>query len=292
MPQITLQFWIIKVCCTTVGETLADYLTNDAGLGQGGTLALMGFFLLLALAGQFYVDHYVPALYWLAVILMSIEGTLITDCVHDFFGVELWVTTVIFLVLMLVVFGMWYKDQHTLDIHSVYTVRREAWYWAAILLTFACGTASGDFLASKMGSLWLPFVVFSLWLGVIAMAWAYSLLPRLSCGLLSVESSTIFLFWFAYIITRPLGASIGDGLAHGPESEHTVDDPGPGAGLGPMWTSLLLLLLILINVVYLTVTKKDLMTAKEEAALKEKEKLSAAHAPAAGVTMATMATMA
>src|SRR3954454_6555433 len=144
VPELTLYFWIIKVLCTTVGETAADFLNDNLGLGLTKTTFVTGAVLVVALVFQFRVRRYVPGIYWLAVVLISVVGTLITDNLTDNFGVSLVTTTVVFSFVLAAVFAAWYAVEKTLSIHTIFTTRREAFYWLAVLFTFALGTAAGD----------------------------------------------------------------------------------------------------------------------------------------------------
>src|SRR6478735_12296461 len=149
VPEITLYFWVIKVLCTTVGETAADFLNDNLGLGLTTTTFVMSAVLAVALVFQFRLRRYVPGVYWLAVVLISIVGTLITDNLTDNFGVSLVTTTIVFSVCLALVFAAWYASERTLSIHTIVTTRREAFYWLTVLFTFALGTAAGDLLAEK-----------------------------------------------------------------------------------------------------------------------------------------------
>jgi uncharacterized membrane-anchored protein len=228
VPQITLAFWIVKILCTTVGETGADYLAVDAGLGQGLTSALMGALLLLALVTQLRSPRYTPWKYWLTVVLVSVVGTQITDLMTDGLGISLYASTPAFAVLLAIIFAAWWRVERTLSIHDIKTPRRELFYWAAILCTFAMGTAAGD-LATE--ALHLGFargaIAFG---GLIALAW---LAFRLG-------GHAVLTFWIAYILTRPFGAALGDLL--------TQAGTHGGLGMGVMWTSALFLTVIVLLV--------------------------------------------
>src|SRR5882762_11313453 len=150
VPEITIFFWIIKVLCTTVGETAADFLNSALGLGLTGTTIAIGSLLIIMLIFQFVLRRYVPGIYWLAVVLISIVGTLITDNLTDNFGVSLETTTIVFSLVLAAVFAVWYACEKTLSVHTIYTLRREAFYWLAILFTFALGTAAGDLAAERL----------------------------------------------------------------------------------------------------------------------------------------------
>src|SRR6476661_10590376 len=195
VPAITATFWVIKVLSTTIGETFADYLSVNVGLGPGVTDAAMASVLVVALIIQFRTRRYTPWIYWLCVVLVSIVGTQITDFFTDTLGVSLYLSTGVFAVLLAAVFTIWYRQEGTLAITSIDTPRREGFYWAAILVTFALGTAAGD-LATEALSLGFRNGVF-LFGGLIAVTW---LARRLG-------ANGVVTFWIAYILTRPLGAS-------------------------------------------------------------------------------------
>jgi uncharacterized membrane-anchored protein len=238
VPEVTVYFWIIKVLCTTVGESAADYLNETLGFGLNGTIAVMSVLLAAAIAAQIRARSYIPAIYWVTVVLISIVGTLITDELSDGFGVSLVLSTPAFAVVLAATFGFWYASEHTLSIHTVHTARREGFYWAAILFTFALGTAAGDLVAERFGlGYWVSAILFAAVIAVIA---------AIRFGL---QANAIISFWLAYIMTRPLGASIGDYL-----SQAKADG---GFGLGTVATSGLFLTAILALVVYLTITKRD-----------------------------------
>ena len=151
VPEVTLYFWIIKILCTTVGETAADYMNDTLGFGLTNTTYFMGAVLIACLIAQFRLRKYVPGVYWLAVVLISIFGTLITDNLVDNLGVPLETTTIAFTIALAVTFAVWYASERTLSIHTIVTTRREAFYWLAVLFTFALGTAAGDLFAERMG---------------------------------------------------------------------------------------------------------------------------------------------
>ncbi|GAC1594465.1 MAG: membrane protein [Ginsengibacter sp.] len=240
VPQITLFFWIIKILCTTVGETCADWLNENLKLGLTGTSVVMGILLIIALIVQFRVNRYIPSIYWLTVVLISVVGTLITDNLTDNLGVSLQTTTIVFATALSITFIIWYMSEKTLSIHKVNTTKREAFYWLAILFTFALGTAAGDLLAEslKLGYL--------LSLGIFA---AVIALDFLAYKIFRINA--VLAFWIAYILTRPLGASIGDYMSQ--------DQKNGGLGLGPVVTSVIFLVAILATVIYLSKTKKDVI---------------------------------
>ena len=240
VPEITFYFWVIKILCTTVGETAADFLNTNLNLGLTGTSVAMSVLLIITLFFQFRSRKYIPGIYWLAVVLISVVGTLITDNLTDNLGVSLELATVVFGVALAITFIVWYASEKTLSIHKIDTLRREGFYWLAILFTFALGTAAGDLLAEslKLGYL-LSAGIFA---GSIVIAFgAYKYL----------KLNAVLTFWVAYILTRPLGASIGDYLSQ------SHDDGG--LGLGTVITSVIFLVAILATVIYLTITKKDVI---------------------------------
>ncbi|MFI1994946.1 hypothetical protein [Actinoplanes sp. NPDC020271] len=229
VPAITATFWVIKILSTTVGETFADYLTVNVGLGPLVTDALMMAVLAAALVVQFRTRQYTPWIYWLCVVLVSIVGTQITDFFTDTLGISLYLSTAVFAVILAVVFAVWYRQERTLAITSIDTPRREAFYWGAILTTFALGTASGD-LATEALSLGFRTgtIIFA---GLILVTWLAS----------RYGASLVLTFWIAYVLTRPLGASLGDLLTQ-------AKDFG-GLDLGASATSLLFFTVIVILVV-------------------------------------------
>ncbi|MEU7962805.1 hypothetical protein AB0D09_04950 [Streptomyces sp. NPDC049097] len=243
VPEVTVYFWLIKVLCTTVGETAADLLNSNAGLGLTGVSVLMSALLAIVLVVQFRTRAYRPGIYWLAVALISIVGTLISDNLTDNMGVPLETSTIVFALLLAIVFLVWYRRERTLSIHHIDTTGRESFYWLAVLFTFALGTAAGDLVSERMDlGYWLSAVLFAMAIAAVALA-------RFTLDLNAVCS-----FWVAYILTRPLGASIGDYL-----SQSTADG---GLGFGTVVTSALFLAVILGLVVYLAVTRRGVTERK------------------------------
>lgn len=232
VPEVTIWFWIIKVLCTTVGETAADYLSTTLNLGLTGTTLVMSVALAGALVWQFKSKQYVPGIYWLAVVLISVVGTLVTDNLTDRFNVNLITTTTIFGVVLSLVFAAWQVKEHTLSIHSIRTTRREAFYWLTILFTFALGTAAGDLVAEKINiGYWKSALVFSGLIVVVTVAHKV------------FHANAIAMFWAGYILTRPLGASIGDYM-----SQAKADG---GLGIGTTGTSVVFLGVIGLVVIYM-----------------------------------------
>ena len=242
VSAVTIFFWIIKVLCTTVGETASDFLNVNLGLGLIGTSIIMGILFLIVLFLQFRATKYVPGLYWLTVVLISVFGTLVTDNLTDGMGVPLEFSTILFSICLLLTFVAWYLSEKDLSVHSIYTMRREAFYWLAILFTFALGTASGDLMAEGLGLGYLTT-------GLIVCACIICAAVAWRAGLDSVLS-----FWMIYIMTRPLGASLGDFLSQSTESG--------GLGLGATITSVIFLAAILVTVVFSHRHKKGFVTRR------------------------------
>jgi uncharacterized membrane-anchored protein len=243
VPEVTIYFWVIKILCTTVGETAADLLNENLGLGLTNTSYIMAALLIVTLVFQFRTRRYIPGIYWLAVVLISVVGTLISDNLTDNYGVTLETTTTVFAASLAVVFVAWYAVEKTLSIHSIVTTRREGFYWLAILFTFALGTSAGDLTAERLE---LGFFV-----SVLLFA---GLILAVTIAHLRFKLNAVLSFWIAYILTRPLGASIGDFL-----SQPRTDG---GQGLGTIATSCVFLTAILALVVYLTRTRRDLETVE------------------------------
>jgi uncharacterized membrane-anchored protein len=238
VPEVTLFFWVIKILATTVGETAADFLATNVGLGLGGTTLLMSAVFVIVLVIQFRTRRYVPGVYWLTVVLISVVGTLVTDNLTDGLGVSLVVSTVVFAVALALTFAAWYASERTLSIHTIVTSRREAFYWLAILFTFALGTAAGDLVDERFG--------LGYWATALLVA---ALIAAVTVSHLVFRAGAVLCFWIAYILTRPLGASLGDGF-----SQAKTDG---GLGLGTTVTSAIFLAVILAVVAYLAVSRRD-----------------------------------
>lgn len=235
VPKVTLDFWLIKLLAVTMGETAADYLAVNMGLGLTATSIIMTVVLLVALVLQFRQKRYVPWSYWLAVVLISVVGTLVTDNMVDNFGIRLTTSTIFFTVALIATFALWYASERTLSIHTVFTNRREAFYWLAILFTFALGTAAGDLVSEQFG---LGYFNTGILFGMI--------IASLTFGYFFLGLDPILGFWLAYIFTRPLGASLGDFLSQPHEYG--------GLNLGTTLTSMIFLGLIALTVVYMTLS--------------------------------------
>jgi uncharacterized membrane-anchored protein len=239
VPEVTIFFWVIKIMCTTVGETAADYLNDNLGFGLTKTTYATGALLIVLLAVQFRLRRYVPTVYWAVVVVISVFGTLITDNMTDRYNVPLTTSTILFSIVLAAVFASWYAVERTLSIHTIFTTRREAFYWLAILFTFALGTAAGDLCAEKLD---LGYAVSILIFGglIAAVTFAHYVL----------NLNAVLSFWLAYILTRPLGASIGDEMS---QNSHKYG----GLGLGTTGTSYIFLGSILALVIYLSITRRD-----------------------------------
>jgi len=239
VPEVTVFFWIIKVLCTTVGETLSDFLNVNLGFGLALTTIIMGIAFFIVLYFQFRATKYIPGVYWLTVVLISVFGTLVTDNLTDGLGVPLEISTVVFGVLLGLTFLFWYLSEKTLSIHSIFTRKREMFYWLTILFTFALGTAVGDLYSEQLGLGYLRTgLTVTLIIACVYLAWKF------------LKLDAVLGFWIAYIFTRPLGASFGDYLSQPKEYG--------GLGLGATVTSIIFLIPILAIVIFLAVTKFDI----------------------------------
>jgi uncharacterized membrane-anchored protein len=233
VPPVTLIFWMIKVMSTTVGETGADYLAVHVGLGTAITDGIMLTLLIAALLAQLRARQYVPWRYWLTVVLVSVVGTQITDFLTDRLDINLYTSTVVFAEFLAAIFAIWYAVERTLSIHTIVTLRRELFYWAVILFTFALGTAAGD-LATEALMMGFNLGVLAFGALIAAIAAAYFL-----------GANAVLTFWIAYILTRPLGASLGDLLSQAQSNG--------GLGLGTVHTSIGFLVVIVTLVTVLSI---------------------------------------
>jgi len=243
VPEVTLWFWVIKILCTTVGESFADWINTSLGVGLTATAVIFTVVLAVILGIQLRLTRYVPLVYWLTVVVFSVTGTLYTDILTDSQGVPLAVSTGVFSVALAVVFGVWYAREHTLSIHSIVTTPRELFYWLAVLVTFALGTAAGDWTLQLTGwgpgtSVLLPAAL----IVSIVIGWR-------------LGANAVLSFWLAYILTRPLGANLGDWFA-----SSTADG---GLGLGTAVTSAIFLTAILVTVIYLTISRSDVIDERD-----------------------------
>jgi uncharacterized membrane-anchored protein len=234
VPAVTMAFWLIKIMSTTVGETGADYLAVHVGLGTRTTDGIVVVLLIVALFLQLQARRYVPWRYWLTVVLVSVVGTQITDALTDGLDVSLYLSTSVFAVALAGTFTVWYSVERTLSIRTIVTTRRELFYWAAILVTFALGTAAGDLATEELQlGFRLGAVVFAAMIAIVAIAYDRGANP-------------IVTFWIAYVLTRPLGASLGDLLSQA----RTYG----GFGFGTIITSAAFLIVIVALVAVLSVT--------------------------------------
>ena len=233
VPEVTAAFWIIKILSTTVGETGADYLAVHVGWGSSVTSIVMSLLLGILLFFQICQNRYIPSIYWLTVVSVSVVGTQITDILTDKLEVSLYLSTAGFSIALALTFWSWYHSEKTLAMQSITTRKREMFYWLAILLTFALGTATGDMATESWG------LGFKLGVGV------FSILIAFTGVTYRLGLNPVLAFWITYILTRPLGASIGDLLSQSPEYG--------GVGFGTIWTSIIFLAVIVGMVSFLTV---------------------------------------
>jgi uncharacterized membrane-anchored protein len=238
VPEVTIFFWIIKVLCTTVGETFADFLNINLGFGLTLTSIIMGAAFAVILFIQFRSKKYVPGIYWLTVVLISVFGTLVTDNMVENMNVRLTTSVILFTALLAVTLLAWFLSEKTLSIHSIFTAKRETFYWLAVLFTFALGTATGDYVAEELS---LGYTL----TGLIVVA--LIIITFVAGKVFKFDS--ILTFWITYVLTRPLGASFGDFMSQ-PKSLG-------GLGLGATLTSIIFLSAILIVVLFLSITKMD-----------------------------------
>lgn len=238
VPQVTLFFWLIKMMSTTVGETAADYLNFTLGFGLSMTSLVAGGLFAVLLFWQMRSSRYLPALYWMTVVMVSIFGTLITDNMTDALGIPLLLSTLMFSSALVLTFMLWHRSEGTLSIHSITTPWREAFYWTAILFTFALGTAAGDWLSEglNLGYL-LSAGVFGGGIILVTLAWAFA------------GANAVICFWIAYILTRPLGASFGDLLSQ------PTNNGGFGVGIVEINTLFLVSIAALVG--YLTLVERS-----------------------------------
>lgn len=236
VPKITVFFWIIKILTTAMGEATSDFLDHRFSPYLAGTIAFVAFAFALIL--QFKQDRYRPWVYWFTVAMVAVFGTMAADGLHVELGVPYIASSLFYAVALAIVLIAWYKSEGTLSIHSIHTRRREVLYWLTVLATFAMGTALGDLTATTFG------------LGYLHAGFLFAgifLLPGLAYGLFRLNP--IFCFWFAYIITRPLGASFADWMG-APKS-------AGGLGLGRAVVSLSLSAVIVLVVAFMAITRKD-----------------------------------
>jgi uncharacterized membrane-anchored protein len=240
VPEVTVFFWVAKVLTTGMGEATSDFLVQR--LGPGVAIPMAGVVLAVSLVLQFRADRYVAWIYWFAVAMVAVFGTMAADVLHVGLGIPYAVSTTFFAVVLAVVFVAWHRTEGTLSIHSIITPRREAFYWVTVMVTFALGTAAGDLTATTMGlGYWASGLVFA---GIIAIP---------AVGYWKFGLNEVVAFWFAYIVTRPLGASFADWMA--------VAHHRGGLAWGPGVVSLVLSVLIVGLVAYLSVARPDIQPA-------------------------------
>lgn len=231
VPQkITVIFWIVKCSATTVGGTVSEYFNVNLSFGLIGAAALFFPLLILDLIIQFSFPKYIPTVYWLGIVFMSICGTIFADGLHDL-EVELWLELIVFSLIVGFCFLAWYKVEGSLDIHSIYTSSRECFYWMTILFTFSLGTSVGELVAKTTGlGFGVTLAIFAGIIIIVALLWKYKWLGEITS------------FWFTYVMTRPLGASAGSLIS---------------TYIGEGATSLLFSVIIIGCIIYLSITKID-----------------------------------
>jgi uncharacterized membrane-anchored protein len=237
VPEVTAFFWIIKALTTGMGESTSDFLVHKLVPEIAVVLGAVAF--VIALYLQFSSDRYVPWRYWLAVAMVGVFGTMAADVLHVGLGVPYIVSTIFYAIVLAVVFRTWYRTEGTLSIHSITTERRELFYWAAVLATFALGTAAGDLTAVTLG---LGFFGSGLIFAAIIAV------PAL--GYFRFGMNSILAFWFAYVVTRPLGASFADWLG--------VSSARGGLAVGTGLVSFVLAAMIAMFVAFLSSTGVDI----------------------------------
>ncbi len=239
VPAITLIFWVIKLLSTAMGESTSDYLVFHINPYVAVIVGAVG--LVVSLLLQLLVRRYVPWIYWLAISMVAVFGTMAADVMHVVLGIPYLASTAFFALALVVVFILWYRSEHTLSIHSIDTPRRELFYWATVMATFALGTAAGDMTAATLG------------LGYLASGVLFVVLfaaPGVAYWLLGLNE--IAAFWLAYIVTRPLGASFADWFGKTALG---------GLGFGDGKVSIVLTVLIVGFVTYLMVAQRNARSA-------------------------------
>ena len=236
VPELTIYFWIIKLLSTALGESTSDYLVFHINPYIAVLLGAIGLFIAIIL--QFFVKKYIAWVYWLAVVMVAIFGTMAADVLHVGFGIPYIVSTIFFSFCLAGVLIIWYLVEKTLSIHSISTLRRELFYWVTVMTTFALGTAAGDMAAATLG---LGYLLSGILFAVIFVIPAF--------GYRRFKWDPIFSFWFAYILTRPVGASFAD---------YFGKPILGGLGLGDEIVSAVLSILVIIFVIFLTITRKDI----------------------------------
>jgi uncharacterized membrane-anchored protein len=255
VPQITAWFWLVKALTTAMGESTSDFLVHSLVPEIAVVIGAIAF--ATAIYIQFSQDRYIPWCYWLAVAMVGVFGTMAADVLHVGLGVPYIASTIFYAIVLAAVFRTWYRVEGTLSIHSIHTPRREVFYWAAVLATFALGTAAGDLTANTFG------------LGYFGSIWLFAAIIAIpALGYFRFGMGSILSFWFAYVVTRPLGASVADWLAK-PE----------GVGLGTGLVSLAFAAAIALIVRHLARTGKDTPADQFGGTLPESDGAAAAAVP-------------
>jgi uncharacterized membrane-anchored protein len=236
VPEITLLFWVIKALSTAMGEASSDYLVHAMAPELAVVLGFAG--LAVALILQFRKGRYVAWTYWLAVVMVGVFGTMAADVLHVALGVPYTASTILYGALLVAVFVAWQRTEDTLSIHSIDTARREAFYWATVMATFAMGTALGDFTAYTLHLGYFPSAL--VFAGIIT-------IPAI--GFRAMRTHAVLWFWFAYVVTRPLGASLADGFGK-PKSLS-------GLGVGNGKVAIVIGVVIVALVAYLAISGVD-----------------------------------
>lgn len=245
VPEVTALFWLVKVMGTTVGETSADFLARELNLGLPTTTITMGAFLAMAFTMQIHAKEYTPWKYWLTVILVSVVGTLITDNMTDNLRIPLGYSTIAFSLMLLFTFISWHASEGTLSIHSIHTRRRECFYWLTILFSFALGTAGGDLMSEQVNLGYaISGLVFASVIGFVAFAFYF------------FKLNSIWSFWIAYILTRPLGASVGDLLIQPVNASGIGYGSQGGFGLGLGTVNFIFFIGIVFTVTVMEIRKR------------------------------------
>lgn len=252
VPEVTIYFWIVKILTTAMGESTSDYLVFHINPYVAVTLGFLGFVVVLVL--QFSVRKYIAWVYWLCVLMVAVFGTMAADVLHVELGIPYITSTIFFIIVLAIIFALWYKIEHTLSIHSIYTPRREVFYWATVLATFALGTAAGDMTAYAFNWGFLTSgIIFTILIGAIT-ASHYTLKAVLGAAHKHLSRNAVLAFWLAYVLTRPLGASFADWMGRA--------QTGGGLGWGDGPVSFGLAILIFGFVGYLALSRKDIDHSK------------------------------
>lgn len=236
VPEVTVYFWIIKLLTTAMGESTSDFMVHRFDPFIAVILGFIGFGITIVI--QFWARKYVAWVYWLAVTMVAVFGTMAADVVHIGLGVPYFVSTICFAITLTSIFFVWYKSEGTLSIHSISTPRKELFYWLTVITTFALGTATGDMTAVTLN---FGYVVSGILFAVLF------IIPLIVQKVF--KANEVVTFWAAYIVTRPFGASFADWFGR------TTDLGGIGFGTGR--TSIVLTMFIVLFVGYLTITSKD-----------------------------------